>query len=523
MSSPHATGTGEVRRLACSLLLALGGCATAAAPAPPTIAASGGTSSSGACDPALAAGEPSEVDGPRVRAGSAWARGGRVVWGERELGFVFGSHVLGLAIEGDALRVLTADGGLFEVRAPDAPPTLLRDFGRRLSPITRAMPGVVQVRDGSWYGTIVQLEGTTLRPVPGLPPAVVVDVAFYDETRAIVQLVGGAAARLEDGRVTPIATDTPLARLTVATDGVHGELAPEPGEPWSSSRTVILAEASLDLDEPPPALAPTCQRHALGPTCALTVCGPELRATCGGRSVPVDPLPAGHGGWMYPTSFGDDRRFLLALDRLYLAALEGGRFRFRTLALERRGSREALSAHGRWIHFASIHHYHAARETDLLLDVETGQAVELGPFTGRERSRLLADGTLFVVRFEDGQPRPALGLAPGPLEDVAPPPGALDLAFLDARRGVAIGADGASLRFTCDGGSRWRELPLEGGANARTVVSEGRGDRTPPGLVRCQDDACSVALDPPIVVDFDPTRAAARRRPLAPLRPPDLP
>ncbi|MEZ4337067.1 MAG: hypothetical protein R3B82_10600 [Sandaracinaceae bacterium] len=337
----------------------------------------------------------------------------------------------------------------------------------------------------------------------------------------MLRLFGGVVVRLEGERVTPIATDAPVRRLIVSTDGVYGELAPlVPRTDFSrppETRLAHLAPATLDVPIALPPRPPSrCAEHRLGPTCTMTTCDRAIELSCGGTPVLLDPLPVAFDGWIHPTPFGDDQRFVLDLGSYHLATREDARVHFTPLELPRGWSRELRSARGRWLHLPSTRDHHAPGETDVLFDLETGETVDLGAFRGRERTQLLDDGTLFVLRLDDGAPRASAGPAPGPLAPITAPDDVLDLSFLDARRGVAVGRDGSTLRVTCDAGATWRPLPF--GPNAPTQIPED-GELPTPGLVHCEDEACAVHLDPPVVVDFDRARAAGRQRPMAPVRP----
>ncbi|MCB9594737.1 MAG: hypothetical protein H6719_18600 [Sandaracinaceae bacterium] len=439
--------------------------------------------------------------------------------------YALGAAVVALATRGGSIDAVGRDGSVYSFSGLDALPTRIGDVGSEAYPILRGPPGGLVVRDSSVYGTLLAVEGSGARPLRGVPASSVADAAFVDADHAVVLLVGGLVGHLAHDTFTAVPTAQPVRALVLAPDGIYGELAPtrartDFSRPPEVDR-VRLAAISLDVRHPDdPAPPPrSCQAVALGPTCEASVCSHALTVTCGGVELAVDPLPGPEAAWIRAIGLGTDDRFLFESGGYFSARVADGRVRFEPLELPRGWSRELARGYGPWVHLPSTRDHHAPGETDVLFRLDTGDTIDLGAFRGRERSTLLADGTLAVLRLADDRPRLAIGPLGEAGVSIDLPDDALDVDFLDARRGVAVGADGGTLRFTCDGGETWRPVPFEGGERAMAQLQEDRGDQATPGLVRCEDDACAIALAPPVTLDFDASRAASAPRPLAPIRP----
>lgn len=436
----------------------------------------------------------------------------------------FGAPVVALAAQRGGVRVVTSDGGVFALDSLEAAPRRIGQLETSAYSIARAPAGVLVVRDDARYGTLltVDREGHAT-PLPGLPPSTVHDAVFFDRRRAVVLLAGGVAGVWRQGTFAVVPTERPVRTLLVEANGVLGELAPGQRRTDFSRPPVVervsLARGSLGprprADDPSEA---SCVSSRFGPECDLEVCeGRRVALVCSSVRAPVANIPG--DGFVHPIPLGDGRRFVLeAMGSVFLATRGEEGFSFAELAAPRHWSREVAAAHGEWLHLRSTRDHHAPHETDVLWNLGTSEAVDLGAFRGRERSRLLSGGTVMVVRLAHGEPRVEMGTAPGPFAAVATPEGALDADFLDPQRGVAIADDGSSISFTCDGGSHWTRVPFDGGERLRVELPPESGDHASPPLVRCADERCVLALDVPLALDFDPAHAAAAPRPIAPLR-----
>lgn len=284
------------------------------------------------------------------------------------------------------------------------------------------------------------------------------DVRVWGDGLASVCAAGGPSiARLGPGVAPAIATDGTFESIVLSTDGRHaaalgdcgagGDQSGSPGESSGASRRGFCS------------LSPSGAWRAL----AVEVDHPRLLAMAGSRVV-FDIAPtARDAGALHVLDV--DRGSVTRLRPVWSQA--DTRLSFRSASITPEG----------WVTALALVRTGHARD-----DVGGSDSSHVDRSAHSTSPNLPRAGSLVI----------ASGPAGGALVLHAAPPGGESIGFIDARNGVAAGADASQLWRTRDGGEHWERVPLRVDGDAKLVQFDFPGE---PGVPRvtCSPDGCVVA------------------------------